>query len=137
MSAAPTRVGLTQALGPIFDFASKDMSPQILRIEIETSDKSLFHDLKDKNFEGVRLMTKAFICDSPDWIPPVENVLQLVIEISVAVETNLIAAWLYDRFKDRKPEILTVNDVAVQPENVVIVINNYTTNVQIIKNEKH
>ena len=112
------------------------MSPQILRIEIETSDKSLFHDLKDKNFEGVRLMTKAFICDSPDWIPPVENVLQLIVEISVAVETNLIAAWLYDRFKNRKPEILTVNDVAVQPENVVIVINNYTTNVQIVKNEK-
>lgn len=109
----------------------------VLRIEIETSDTALLSDLQTEQIDGLRLMTRAFTCDSPDWIPPVENVLRLIVEVSIAAETNLLAAWLYDRFKARPPEKLVVNDVPVEPARVSIVINNYTQNIQVIniKNE--
>lgn len=82
-------------------------------------------------------MTRAFTCDSPDWIPPLENVLRLIVETSITIETNLLAVWLYDRFKTKPPEKVTVNDVPVEPERIMIVVNNFTQNIQInnTKNE--
>ena len=113
------------------------MSSPVLRIEIITADTALLSDLRAEQIKGLRFTTRRFTCDSPDWIPPVENVLRLIIEGSIAVETNLLAAWLYERFKAKPPENVIVNDVLIEPARVSIVINNYTQNIQVtnIQNE--
>ena len=107
------------------------MSSNILRIEIETADSEILRDLQAQKIEGVRLMTRAFTCDSIDWVPPVEKLLSLIVETSFAVETGLLSAWLYDRFKDKPPEKLSVNGHAVSPDQIVVVINNYAQNIQV------
>jgi hypothetical protein len=107
------------------------MPTSVLCIEIETSDATFLRDIKAQNIEGLRLMTRNFTCDSAEWIPPAEKVLNFIVEASVSIEFNLVAAWLYDRFKEKPPEKLTVNGSHVEPERITIVINNYILNTQV------
>ncbi|MFI5446084.1 hypothetical protein [Polaromonas sp. UC242_47] len=113
------------------------MSSSVLRIEIETSDTALLRDLQAQNIEGLRLMRRAFTCDSAEWIPPVEKVLSFIVEASVTIDVNLVAAWLYDRFKEKPPEKVIVNGTDVEPERVTIVINNYAQNIQVNNFNNH
>jgi hypothetical protein len=107
------------------------MPTSVLCIEIETSDAAFLRDLQAQDIEGLRLMTRTFTCDSAEWIPPVEKVLNFIVEASVSIEFNLVAAWLYDRFKEKPPEKLTVNGSNVEPEHITIMINNYIQNTQV------
>ena len=101
------------------------MSIDKLAIEIRTEDRELLNDLRNENFEGVRLMTSTFTCDSVDWIPPVERVLTYIVETSNTVVWSLLTTWLYERFKTKPPEQIIINNITVSnSQEMVTVINN-------------
>lgn len=100
------------------------MSNETFTIEIQTEDSDFLSALRNENFDGVRLMTRTFICDSPDWIPPVERILTYIVETSDSVVWSLLAAWLYDRFKAKPPEKIIINNITVSSfQEMVTVIN--------------
>ena len=102
------------------------MSPSAITIEIHTEDRTLLSDLRSENLPDVRLSTRAFTCDSPDWIPPVEKILTFIVDTSSTVSLSLLSAWLYDRFKKKVPEKVIVNNITiVNHQEIANVINNY------------
>ncbi len=100
------------------------MPQSILRIEIETSDREFLKALRAEEITGLRLMSKVFTCDSAEWIPPVEKILTFIVDASTQIEIGLLSTWLYERFKNKPPERVTVNDQEVEPASISIVINN-------------
>ena len=102
------------------------MSPSPITIEIRTEDRSLLSDLRSENIPELRLSIRTFTCDSPDWIPPVEKILTFIVDTSNTVSVSLLSAWLYDRFKVKKPEKVIVNNITViNHQDIVNVISNH------------
>ena len=100
------------------------LSPVI--IEIHTNDKDLLSDLRSENMPDIRLSQKVFTCDSPDWIPPVEQILTFILNTANTVALQLLSEWLCDRFKRNEPEKLIVNNITIfNHQEIVNVINNY------------
>lgn len=100
------------------------MPPSPISIEICTEDRTLHSDLRAENFPDLHLSTRAFTCDSLDWIPPVEKILTFIVDTSNTVSLSLLSAWLYDRFKKKKPEKVIVNDVTIINHTEIIVVIN-------------
>jgi len=102
------------------------MSPSAITIEIHTEDRSLLSDLRSENIPDLRLSTRTFTCDSPDWIPQVEKILTFIADTSNTVSLSLLSAWLYDRFKEKEPEKVIVNNITIiNHQEIVNVINNH------------
>jgi len=95
-----------------------------LTIEILTEDRELLAALKNEKLDGVRLMTRAFTCDTVDWIPPVERVFTYIVETSNTVVWSLLTAWLYDRFKTKPPEQIIINNITVSTSQEMVTIIN-------------
>lgn len=102
------------------------MQPSSVTIEIHTEDRALLSDLRAEAFSDLRLSTRVFTCDSPDWIPPVENILTFIVDTSSTITLSLLSTWLYDRFNKKEPEKVIVNNITiVNHQDIVNVINNY------------
>ena len=101
------------------------MAADVLRIEVSTRDQEFLSDLRAEQIGGISLGWRAFTCDAVEWVPPVEQVLKFVIEVSKDVEIALLTQWLYQRFVSNPPEAVVVNDlkVSVDPVQISITIN--------------
>jgi len=102
------------------------MLPGSVTIEIHTEDRALLSDLRTEGYSDLRLSTRVFTCDSPDWIPPVEKILTFIVDTSNSITLSLLSSWLYDRFKKKEPAKVVVNHITiVNHQEIVNVINNY------------
>ena len=97
-----------------------------MKIDIETSDMSLLDDLEKENIPNLEFVQLMRACQSADWIPPVEKVLYFIVETSKDLTLGLFSAWLYDRFKDKKTDTISINgtNITNDPEKITVIINN-------------
>jgi hypothetical protein len=107
----------------------------MIKIEIETSDKSLLDDLRSENIPGLQLLRPSFTKDSIDWVPPVVETFKFIVYASTVIELNILSLWLCDRFVKKKPDKATINgtEVSKEPEKIIVIFKNY---IQIAQNEE-
>lgn len=102
------------------------MSSSAITIEVHTEDGAFLSDLRSEDIPDLRLATRTFFCDSLDWIPPVEKVITFIIDTSNTISLSLLSAWLYNRFKEKEPEKVIVNNITIiNHQEIVNVINNH------------
>jgi hypothetical protein len=109
------------------------MSPSAVTIEIHTEDRSLLSELRSENIPDLRLSTRTLTCDSADWIQIVEKIFTFIIDTSSTVSLSLLSSWLYDRFKEKEPKTVIVNNITIiNHQEISSVINNH---IQILERE--
>lgn len=101
------------------------MSPTVFQIEIETSDSELSDALRSQQLSSLRLMHRAFTCDSAEWQPPIQEFLTIIIEVAKELEIGLLCNWLYERVKNTPPRKVTINQTLVltDPEQLAAVLH--------------
>ena len=87
-----------------------------MRINIRTSDYLFFGALKEANIDGVNVQ----ICftDSIPEIPPEH--LHFVVIAAAPVSVELLAKWLYGRFKDNPNKKTLINGNIINVESINI-----------------
>lgn len=87
------------------------------RISLNTTNSSLYQELKQQQFEGVRV--SVFTTDSTP--PEIGGVaLKLIVSVSSQVALGLFVNWLYDRLKKKPAEKVTINGQQISGESVQI-----------------
>ncbi len=106
----------------------------MVKIEIKTSNKSLFTDLQSENIPDLKLSFRAHTYDSVDLVSPAITVLTIILESSKIITLSILSTWLFNRFKNKNTEKATIDniDIVKNPEKIIIIINNY---IQIIKDQ--
>lgn len=111
-----------------------------IKIQVRTEDKDLLTELtaylsskEATDFRGSRVILTF---DSADWQPVIEAVLTFTIEASREITLGLISAWLYDRFKEKPPKAVSVDQRPTAPQTIKVVINNYIINQSEVGSQK-
>jgi hypothetical protein len=101
-----------------------------VKIELKTSDKSLFNDLAVEKIPGVKVGMRMGFTDCAECTPVVDAIVTLTITIIGGSAGSLLASFLKERFINKVPEIATINNQSVvnNIENIAITINNVIEN---------
>jgi hypothetical protein len=99
----------------------------MVKIEIETSDKSLLTDLLSENIPDLSISWRKHTCDSTDWITFATTAIIVIVSTTSSVALSLFSSWLYDHIIKKKPDKTTINDkdIVKSPEQIFVIFGDY------------
>ena len=90
------------------------MSSEPINIEIKTSDKSLFADLKSENIPDLQISFHSNLRETRSWIPSGEQLVWLVISTYTIDTLRYLQRWFFARIKrTKKTEKIYINDTDI------------------------
>ncbi len=97
-----------------------------IKIELKTSDKSLFNDLVVEKIPGVKIGMRMGFTDCAESTAVIDAVVTLSLTIIGGSAGNLLVAFLKERFIDKPPKVAIINNTNIvnNIESISVIINN-------------
>ena len=100
----------------------------VFEISVVTMHQTFVEDLNSSGLEGIRAEYRPTM--AYDTVE--EHILEIVVTSVTSVGLKLVADWIVEYLKSKPPKETTINNQTIinNPENVVMIVNNYVTEAQ-------